>query len=262
MPTAVKSNLDFESTARIVNLPDAVSAQQPATFAQLQAAIEGLKQKDPVKVATQSNLDLSSPGATIDGQSMAVNDRVLVKANTTQAQNGLYIWNGAAVPMTRSADASTAAELNGALVPVALGTNAGTNWRQTATVVTLGTDAVTFTQFGTAASQATETSAGIAELATQAETDTGTDDQRIVTPLKLASYSGRAKRFAATFGDGSATQYDLTHNLGTTDVQVQVFVVSSGATVLCDVTRLSTTVVRLNFASAPASNTLRAVVTA
>lgn len=36
-------------------------------------------------------------------------------------------------------------------------------------------------------SQATETSAGIAEIATQAETNTGTDDLRMVTPKKLAS---------------------------------------------------------------------------
>ena len=35
---------------------------------------------------------------------------------------------------------------------------------------------------------ASETVAGIAELATQAETDAGTDDERIVTPLKLATY--------------------------------------------------------------------------
>ena len=35
---------------------------------------------------------------------------------------------------------------------------------------------------------ASEGAAGIAELATQAETDAGTDDSRIVTPLKLATY--------------------------------------------------------------------------
>ena len=36
---------------------------------------------------------------------------------------------------------------------------------------------------------ASETAKGIAELATQAETDAGTDDLRIVTPLKLATYA-------------------------------------------------------------------------
>lgn len=41
-------------------------------------------------------------------------------------------------------------------------------------------------------SAASETTAGIAELATQAETDAGTDDLRIVTPLKLkATLAGR-----------------------------------------------------------------------
>lgn len=37
-------------------------------------------------------------------------------------------------------------------------------------------------------SAASETAPGIAELATQAETDAGTDDERIVTALKLATY--------------------------------------------------------------------------
>ena len=40
--------------------------------------------------------------------------------------------------------------------------------------------------------QATESVVGIAEIATQAETDTGSDDTRMVTPAKLAAYSGLA----------------------------------------------------------------------
>lgn len=51
---------------------------------------------------------------------------------------------------------------------------------------------------------ATETQAGIAEIATQAETDAGTDDTRIVTPLKLATYvAGGAG--AGSFTDLTAT---------------------------------------------------------
>jgi hypothetical protein len=50
---------------------------------------------------------------------------------------------------------------------------------------------------------ATETQAGVAELATQAETIAGTDDARIVTPLKL-----QGKLLA----QGSATQINDTHS--------------------------------------------------
>jgi hypothetical protein len=41
-----------------------------------------------------------------------------------------------------------------------------------------------------ATTAASETAAGIAEIATQTETDAGTDDTRIVTPKKLAAFSG------------------------------------------------------------------------
>jgi hypothetical protein len=45
------------------------------------------------------------------------------------------------------------------------------------------------TDGNTSAPPSTETTAGIAEIATQAEVDTGTDDSRIVTPLKLKQRS-------------------------------------------------------------------------
>lgn len=40
---------------------------------------------------------------------------------------------------------------------------------------------------------ATETRSGIAEIATQAEVTTGTDDTRIITPLKLTTFAGTQK---------------------------------------------------------------------
>lgn len=254
------SDLDFSSVARILNLPDAVSAQQPATLAQLNAAVEGLAWKDSCRVATQANLNLASPGATIDGVTMVSGDRVLVRSQSTGAQNGIYIWNGAASAATRSPDASTAAELEQAVVTVEEGTSAGATFRQTAVNFTLDSGAVTWANFGTSAPSASESTAGIAEIATQAETDAGSDDARMVTPLKLATWAGRIRKFAASFGDGSATQYDLTHNLNTLDVHVEVFANSGGASVLCDVTRTSVNVVRLNFAAAPSSNQYRCVV--
>ncbi len=261
MAKAIHSNLDFLGAVRIQNLPDPAAAQEPATKAYVDSAVEGLAWKDSARVATQSNLNLAAPGATIDGVTMVTGDRVLVRAQTAPAENGLYLWNGAAVAATRAPDANSAAELEQAITTVEEGTSAGATFRQTAVNATLGTTPILWVAFGTSAGAATEATAGIAELATQAETDAGTDDARIVTPLKLATWSGRVRKVSATFGDGSATQYDISHNLATNDVHVAVFR-TSGAfdEILCDVSRPTVNAVRLNFAVAPTSNQFRCVV--
>lgn len=256
------SDLDFNSASRILNLPDATLPQHPATFAQLNAAVEGLAWKDGVRVGSTANLNLASPGASIDSISLTSGDRVLVKDQTTGNENGIYVWNGAATPMTRALDMSAAAEFEGAVVTVEEGTvNAGTTWRQTVVNLTVGTTTVTFTPFGTSVPAASETVAGIAELATQAETDTGSDDARIVTPLKLKTSKWAVKAFQQNIGDGSATQYDVTHSFGTRDVIVQVLRNSGNYdNIICDVSRTDTNTVRLNFAVAPSSNQFRVLI--
>lgn len=223
MAVPVKITQDFESAARIVNLLDPVASQEPATKAYVDAAIEGVAWKDSARVRTATNINLASPGATLDGITMATGDRFVAAAQTTAAENGLYVWNGAATPATRSLDASTSAELEQAIVTIEEGTSAGASYRQTSVNFTLGSGAVAWTLFGTSSGAATESSAGIAEIATQAETDTGTDDARFVTPLKLATYAGRKLKHTATIGDGSASSYAVTHNFNTKDVQVYVY---------------------------------------
>jgi hypothetical protein len=255
------SDLDFGGVARVRNLPSPVNPDEPARLADLNSAVEGLAWKDSCRVASQTNLNLSSPGASIDGVTVAVGDRVLVKAQTLGAENGIYIWNGAAIAMTRALDANTASELEQAVATVEEGTSAGTSWRQSVVNFVLDTTTVTWLQFGATVGAASETSSGIAEIATQAETDGGTDDLRIVTPLKLNNWTNKPRRAQATIGDGSSTQFDVNHNFATRDVIVQVFQASgSYEQVNCDVSLPTVNTSRLNFASAPASNAYRVVV--
>jgi hypothetical protein len=258
-------SLDFQNAVRIINLPDGVGPQEPATVAQLNAAIEGLSWKDSVRVSTQGNVNLASPGATIDGVTMSSGDRFVARSQTTASQNGIYIWNGAATPATRAPDASTADELEQAVVTVEEGTNAGVSYRQTQVNLTLGADDVLFTTFGTSAGAATETSAGIAEIATQSETDTGTDDARFVTPLKLATSPWAKRKHSETFGDGSGTSFDITHNFNTKDVVISIREtagdereITSGV----EVRRLSVNAVRVLTDVAVGSNAFRAVIIA
>lgn len=258
MSLDVQRTLDFGGVRKIVNLPNGVNPQDAATVAQLNAAVEGIAWKDSVRVSTQANITIASPGATIDGITMTANDRVLVRAQTAGAENGIYIWNGAAVPMTRSLDTSTANELEQAVTTVEEGTNAGTSYRQTVVNATLGTTTLTWTVFGQGASSASETSAGIVELATQAETDAGTDDLRAVTPLKLASSVFASKKYATNIGDGSATSYVVTHNLNTRDVDVTVYRNSGNYNeVLVEIQRTSVNAVTVLFDTAPAAAAFR-----
>jgi hypothetical protein len=194
---------------------------------------------------------------------MAANDRFLAKNQTTVPANGIYIWTGAATPATRALDASVFAELEQAVTTVEEGTNAATTWRQTQINGVIDTNDVIWTAFGTSAGAATETTAGIAELATQGEADTGTDDARIITPLKMATWSGRKRKFTATFGDGAATSYTHTHNFNTRDVQVTVYeAAGSFREVLCEIRHTGVNAIDVLFSAAPTSNSLIVVILA
>lgn len=261
MARDILSNQDFKGQSKIVNLLDPTSAQDAATKAYVDANIEGVAWKDSVRAASTANINLASPGAAIDGITMVSGDRFLAKDQSTGSQNGIYVWNGAATPATRALDANAAAELEAAVVTVEEGTNAGSTFRQTAVNFTIDSGTVTWTSFGTSAPAASETVAGIAEIATQAETDTGTDDARFVTPLKLKTSKWANKSFQQNIGDGSATQYDVTHNFGTRDIVVQVLRNSGNFdNVDCDISRTDTNTVRLNFAAAPTSNQYRVLI--
>lgn len=75
---------------------------------------------------------------------------------------------------------------------------------------------------------ASETVAGYIKLATQALTDAGVDDTTAVTPLKLTTfmtnkkYTKKYTQTPVSIGAVPGTQ-TITHNLGTQDVQVEVY---------------------------------------
>lgn len=90
--------------------------------------------KKAVIAATTANVTLSGGAPnTLDGVSLTANDRVLVKNQSAQAENGIYVvttlGTGANGTWTRAADADTAAEIAGGTVSVDRGsTLSGTIW--------------------------------------------------------------------------------------------------------------------------------------
>ncbi len=91
----------------------------------------------------------------IDGLNPTVNQRVLIKNQSTSAYNGVYtvtdVGSGATNwVLTRAVDFDQASEIvPGVVIPVLLGgtVNAGTSWLQTSTVVVVGTDPIDFIQY-------------------------------------------------------------------------------------------------------------------
>ena len=68
------------------------------------------------------------------------------------------------------------------------------------------------------------------------------------------------KQFTASIGDGTNTSYTVTHNLGSKDVIVQLYDVSSNDTIIADIVRTSTNVVTVSFSAAPTTNDIRVLI--
>ena len=123
----------------------------------------------------------------------------------------------------------------------------------------------TYVEISASPAQATESTAGIAAIATQSEVTTGTNDTKIVTPLKLATYtSGMAKKATFTNGALTASSGVCTWTISTTlspNCLCSIRETSGGAEVLCDVTYGSSAItVKINSSSNIAANTYTATV--
>ncbi len=104
---------------------------------------------------------------------------------------------------------------------------------------------------------ASQAQAGYIRIATQIETNTGTDDATAVSPLKLATFfttqSTARKGFALITGDGVTSSFVLTHTLATQDLIAQLRGVTSQQVVEADITMTSATSVTVGFAAPPAA---------
>jgi hypothetical protein len=263
MAILVGADHDYQGVNRPTNLPAAAANGQPVIFEQLDALRKGLAWKDSCRTVALVNISLTAPGAAINGITMASGDRLLLTAQTTPDDNGIYIWSGAAAALVRSPDADTAVSLESAVVTIEEGTlNAGQTYRQSAVNFVLGTGAVNWAPFNATVPPASETVAGVLEVATQAETDTGTDDSRAITPLKLKTSTLTAGTKKFLIGDGTATAITCTHNHNTFDVGVEIVEATGNRrNVTAEVRRLTVNAVQILIVPAPAVGAIAVYIT-
>ena len=158
------------NSARITELATPTAATDAATKAYVDSVAEGLHIHESCEVATTGTLTSITGGTitydngtagvgatlttssgnfdTIDGQSFSNGERILVKDESTAANNGIYVKTSSTV-LTRADDFDTPTEMAGGdFTFVSTGTQYNdTGWVMTDAVATVGTNAVTFVQF-------------------------------------------------------------------------------------------------------------------
>ena len=129
--------------------------------------VTGLKTRTIVRVATTGNVTISSAlqsGQTIDGISLSNGDKVLVKSQSNQTQNGVYIVAGSPA---RDPEFDTVDELAGQMIIVKEGSiNADSFFLCTTDSGSIGSANITFTQV-TPSSGGTVTQVGIAQTGSE-----------------------------------------------------------------------------------------------
>ncbi len=284
---------------KITALGNPTADTDAANKAYVDAASQGLDFKNSVALATTANINLAAGPSTLDGRTVTNGMRILVKDQTNQAQNGIYIANPGGA-WTRSSDADIAAELSaGAYTYVEDGSTNGSN----AYVVqvgpqTLGTDGVQWIQFSGAAQivagagltksgnqldiggttnritvnadtiDIATAYAGQASITTLGSITTGTwlaDAIAVNKGGTGATTAGQARTNLGAVGkyaasNGGTVTDTITHGLNTSDVTVAIRQISDGLMVDADVYVSDANTVTVQYATAPTANTLRIVV--
>ena len=140
------TSLTLAGLTSVAVTQDPTSALQLATKQYVDNSVQGIQNKYEVQVATTANITLSGL-QTIDGYTTVAGDYVLVKNQSTQANNGIYV--ASASTWSRASFMSTWSQVVGSFSFVQNGTTqANTGWVAIVPETgTIGVTAITFTQF-------------------------------------------------------------------------------------------------------------------
>ena len=159
--------------------------------------VEGLDVKSSVRVATTAAGTLSSSfenGDSIDGKTLATNDRILIKDQSDATENGIYVVNASGSP-TLADDFASGADVKHAFTFVEEGTTNADNGFTLTSGTTVGTDDLTFTQFSGAgqinAGTGISKTANTLNVDSNLSIDGGTIDNSTIATSNITVGSGK-----------------------------------------------------------------------
>lgn len=188
---------------------DPSTSLQVATKQYVDNLLNGFNWKSPVLVATTTNITLSGE-QTIDGV-LTSSSRVLVKDQSTQTENGIYVSSSGA--WSRAADANSTAELNCATVIVEQGSlNADKGFQQITDSPTIGVSNIIWVQnFGSGVYTADGQGIELSGITFSLELD-GTTLSKSASGLKIASGGITNTEINASAGISLSKLASLTSN--------------------------------------------------
>lgn len=301
-PAGVTAQIFFHTGRDKISYKDSAGIKNVASENYVDAVAQGLSVKGSCKLATIAALPTntyangtagvgatltatSNAALTVDSVLVAVADRILVKDEASQLKNGIYVvtatGSGAApYVLTRSTDMDVNTEVQGAFTFVEAGTtNISSGFVcPTTGSITMGTTAITFTQFSGAGEilvTAPITKSGnTLSLSTDGVTVYNNGSNNLAAKSSASTSdilksqgSGDAAwnkwKYAADIGDGVTTSIVVTHGIvpSTKDLMIQLYNNTAPySPVECDVQRTSTTTTTLVFSIAPTTNQFRVVI--
>jgi hypothetical protein len=270
---------------KITNLATPTAATDAATKGYVDSVATGLDPKASARAAstaavtvtyaatggTSARGQMTAMPNTIDGVTLAANDRVLLKNQAAGAQNGIWVVStlgtGANGVWDRATDFDQDAEVtSGAFVFVEEGTvNADTGWVLTTNnPITIGGGSGTVLVWAQFSGAGTFTAgSGLTQSGTTFNVGAGTgivvnaDD---VAVNRTGTNNAHVPLLFTTATHASSTSIAITHSLGQQFVLAQVYEVATSSLVEVDITCTSTSVTTFTFAVAPGANTYRFVI--
>jgi hypothetical protein len=267
---------------KLTNVAVPVATTDAATKGYVDGVATGLDVKASCKMASTATIagTYTATGGTsgrgqftamgntaIDGVALVANDRILVKDQSTGAQNGIYVittvGSGANGVWDRAGDFDTDAEVTaGAFTFVEQGTvNGDSGWVLTTdNPITIGGasgTSLTFAQFSGAGQIAA--GAGLTKTGNTLDVGAGTGISVAADAVSVDT-AVVVRKYATSIGDGSTLNYVVTHNLNTQDVTIGVRDNSSPyAFMYPDMEATTVNTATIKFAVAPTTNQYRVI---